>query len=113
MTPQFTQNSRHRLTQWLDAITNSEQFKSWNQIIYLAHYVCLSIYATGNLFFLLHVVVMFPPGSALMLAGTGIICDMVNEIINMKTITNPDAHQHMKKSTISPSRLAYALGLFA
>ena len=78
------------LLEKIGQVTESKKYKAICQQIYLAHYVFLSMYAVGNLYLLFYGALLCTPWVALLAAVLCISCAMVNEIINMKTITNPD-----------------------
>lgn len=88
--PEKRSSSQELFLRKIGKVTGSEKYKAICEQIYLAYYIFLSMYAVGNLYLLFYGVLMCTPWVAVLAAVLCISCAMVNEIINMKTITNPD-----------------------
>gem|GEM_PF-3739024 len=98
------------------SITKQNWYQSTLQACNLAFYACLSIYAVINLGFLFHTVFSLSALSAVIVATMCVCFVMVNELINIKIVSNPiqdgigDSKQTQQLSVLS---IGVASWLFA
>ena len=79
-------------------LVENEVYKSICRISFLCYYSALSMYAVINLYTLFFGVLNLPSGTSILLAIGAILFAMVNELINMQMITNPQATKQVNNN---------------
>lgn len=93
----------------LSSIIESKRFSNNAQKVYLLYYCMLAVYAVCNLYTLFIGILPISHAGGIILATLCMMCAIVNEVINMKTITNPKPETTQKNGKAGDNWIYWAI----